>query len=152
MSRCLDPNNTVMQSPHNFTGNKAYKHSAKLWKPFTINPRAIFCISALPVLVYNTICIWQTMYRNSQLVEWIGHPQIPCIVKLLHALLVPTVWMYTLNIAEQNQTARHTPYHEIRTFSSFGPNMNIHSKHQFTSLRTTESANPGLDVMLWVTL
>lgn len=81
-------------------------------------------------------CVWQTIFRDSQLVEWIGHPQIPCIVKLPHALLVPTVQMYTLKIAEQNQRARPTLRHEIRTSSSSGVNMNIHTTLQFTSLET----------------
>lgn len=82
----------------------------------------------------NSHCVWQTIFRDSQLAEWIGHPQIPCIVKLPHALLVPTVRMYTLKIAEQTQTARLTPRHEIRTSSSFGLNMNIHTMPRFTSL------------------
>lgn len=81
-------------------------------------------------------CVWQTIFRNSQLAEWIGHPQIPCIVKLPHALLVPTVWMYTLMIAAQNKTPRPPLRREIRTWTSFGLNNNIHPTLHFTSLET----------------
>lgn len=89
---------------------------------------AIYAVSTKP------LCVWHTIFRNSQLAEWIGHPQIPCIVKLPHALLVPTVQMYTLKIAGQNQTARPTLRHEIRTSSSFGLHMNIHATLRSASL------------------
>lgn len=81
-------------------------------------------------------CVWQSIFRNSHLAEWIGHPQIPRIVKLPHALLVPTVCMYTLNIAEQNQRARPTRCHEIRTSSSLVRAWIFTPRSGFTSLQT----------------
>lgn len=86
---------------------------------------------AVVALLAQPHCVWQIAFSYSQLSEWIGHPQIPCIVKLPHALLVPTAWMYTLKIEEHNQPAWPALCHEIRSSSSFGVHTSAHTMLQF---------------------
>lgn len=89
-------------------------------------------------------CVWQIAFWYRQLAEWIGHPQIPCIVKLPHALLVPTAWMCTLKIAEHNQPAWPSPRHEIRSSSSFGVHASAHTMLQFKNHASCTSVGLGM--------